>query len=200
MINHIKKSLELGAAVEKQITTDDPQHLESVKDDLKEKMGAPVGLHTAGVPLIFSALFALLSFAIPQLSIWDTIFGWMEWPQHAVFIGIIITGLVYCLLVFPSLTLVSRGCLPALKFYLVLLLFTAVLAVLYLLCTIIMLLSGIESHMGFLIGAIIGFVFILASVKCLNSAMLVKTMAFYLHNRVWRRQLKIHHRQLTKRK
>lgn len=146
MINHIKKSLELGAAVEKQITTDDPQQLESVKDDLKEKMGAPVGLHTAGVPLIFSALFALLSFAIPQLSIWDTIFGWMKWPQHAVFIGIIITGLAYCLLVFPSLTFVSRGCLPALKFYLVLLLFTAVLAVLYLLYTIIMLLSGIENH------------------------------------------------------
>ncbi|AGB82563.1 hypothetical protein D781_2295 [Serratia sp. FGI94] len=198
MINPLKKSLELGASIEKQIGTDDPQRLESIKDDLKDQMGAPVGLHTAGVPLIFSALFALLSFVMPQLTVWIAVFNWMAWPQHAVFIGIIITGLVYCLLMFPSMTLISKGSVSALKVYLLLMLLTAVVAVLYLLYTIITLLFAAEYPMGYPIGAFIGLVFILASFICLNSAMFVKTMTFYLHNRVWRRQLKL--RQLPKRK
>lgn len=96
------------------------------------------------------------------------------------------------------MTLISKGSVSALKVYLLLMLLTAVVAVLYLLYTIITLLFAAEYPMGYPIGAFIGLVFILASFICLNSAMFVKTMAFYLHNRVWRRQLKL--QQLPKRK
>ena len=56
------------------------------------------------------------------------IFQWFSWPAHAVFAGIIPTGLLYCLLIFPSMTLFSRGFLAALKFYLGLIFLTAALA------------------------------------------------------------------------
>lgn len=200
MADYIKKSIKLGFDIEKKLKSDPPQDFETIKDYLKEKMGAPVGLHTRGIPLIFSTLFALLSFSIPQLSIWDMVFRWMSWPQYTVFTGIIAAGLVYCLLIFPSMTLVARGNLAALKFYLLLILFTAILATLYLLYTVIALTLGIENHTGFLIGAIMACIFILISYRFLNSRAWVKTMAFYLHNRVWRLQLKHHNQTLVKRK
>ncbi len=97
VMKYINDSLKLGTIVEQRIKEQDPKQLESAKMYLMERMGTPVGLHTAGVPFILSALLSVFS-------------------------------------------------------------------------------AG--------------------SIKLVNSAMFVKTSAFYLHNRIWRWQLK-HHVQNT---
>ncbi|WEF30278.1 hypothetical protein PYR66_11565 [Klebsiella aerogenes] len=192
-MKYINDSLKLATIVEQKIKAQDPKQLESVKMYLMERMGTPVGLHTAGVPFILSALLSLISFSMPQLSLWGAIFQWLSWPEHAVFAGIIPTGFLYCLLIFPSMTLFSRGYMAALKFYLALIFATAALAACNLLYALIAVLT-FDGHAGLLISAFIGVLFSTGSIKLINSAMFVKTSAFYLHNRVWRWQLK-HHTQ-----
>lgn len=132
--------------------------------DLMERMGTSVGLHTAGVPFISSALLSVVSFAMPQLTLWGAIFQWFSWPAHAVFAGIIPTGLLYCLLIFPSMTLFSRGFLAALKFYLVLIFLTAALAAgnLIYAFTLVFIFS---EHTGLLIGALVGVLFSAGSIS-----------------------------------
>lgn len=191
VMKYINDSLKLGTIVEQRIKERDPKQLESAKMDLMERMGTAVGLRTAGVPFISSALLSVVSFAMPQLTLWGTIFQWFSWPAHAVFAGIIPTGLLYCLLIFPSMTLFSRGFLAALKFYLILIFLTAALAAgnLIYAFTLVFIFS---EHTGLLIGALVGVLFSAGSIKLVNSAMFVKTSAFYLHNRIWRWQLKQH--------
>ncbi|EPH2693579.1 hypothetical protein WJG45_000830 [Klebsiella aerogenes] len=188
-MKYINDSLKLGTIVEQRIKERDPKQLESAKMDLMERMGTSVGLHTAGVPFISSALLSVVSFAMPQLTLWEAIFQWFSWPAHAVFAGIIPTGLLYCLLIFPSMTLFSRGFLAALKFYLVLIFLTAALAAGNLIYAFIsvFILGG---HAGLLISAFLGVLLSSGSIKLVNSAVFVKTSAFYLHNRIWRWQFK----------
>ncbi len=54
--------------------------------DLMERMGTSVGLHTAGVPFISSALLSVVSFAMPQLTLWGPSFNGFSRPAHAVFL------------------------------------------------------------------------------------------------------------------
>ena len=46
---------------------------------------------------------------------------------------------------------------------------------------------------GELLGAILGVFFIAIGIKCLNTVMFTKTIAFYLLNRVSRQQIKLKH-------
>ncbi|VDZ66739.1 Uncharacterised protein [Klebsiella aerogenes] len=89
VMKYINDSLKLGTIVEQRIKERDLKQLESAKMDLMERMGTSVGLHTAGVPFISSALLSVVSFAMPQLTLWGAIFQWFSWPAHAVFAGII---------------------------------------------------------------------------------------------------------------
>ncbi len=70
VMKYINDSLKLGTIVEQRIKERDPKQLESAKMDLMERMGTSVGLHTAGVPFISSALLSVVSFAMPQLTLW----------------------------------------------------------------------------------------------------------------------------------
>ncbi len=65
VMKYINDSLKLGTIVEQRIKERDPKQLESAKMDLMERMGTSVGLHTAGVPFISSALLSVVSFAMP---------------------------------------------------------------------------------------------------------------------------------------
>lgn len=169
VMKYINDSLKLGTIVEQRIKERDPKQLESAKMDLMERMGTSVGLHTAGVPFISSALLSVVSFAMPQLTLWGTIFQWFSWPAHAVFAGIIPTGLLYCLLIFLTAALAAGNLIYAF--------------------TLVFICGG---HAGLLISALVGVLFSAGSIKLVNSAMFVKTSAFYLHNRIWRWQLKHH--------
>lgn len=175
-MKYINDSLKLGTIVEQRIKEQDPKQLESAKMYLMERMGTPVGLHTAGVPFILSALLSVISFAMPQLTLWGAIFQWFS-ARACCFAGIIPTGLLYCLLIFPSMTLFSRGFLAALKFYLGLIFLTAALAAGNLIYAFISVFI-FGGHAGLLISALVGVLFSAGSIKLINSAMFVKPQHF----------------------
>ncbi|MGG7884647.1 hypothetical protein PGN50_02530 [Klebsiella aerogenes] len=67
-MKYINDSLKLGTIVEQRIKERDLKQLESAKMDLMERMGTSVGLHTAGVPFISSALLSVVSLrTVPHL-------------------------------------------------------------------------------------------------------------------------------------
>jgi len=190
-MKYIKKSIALATVIEKKLKTNDPQKIERIKDFLKGRMGAPIGIHTTGAPIIFSTVLSLLSFSIPLLSIWKAIFHWFNLPDYAVFAGIIPTALIYCMLIFPAMTLISRGYLQAIKFYIFLIYMTTALAVANFIYNVVLSFLDVTYNTGFLIGAVIGLICIIGSIKCLNTNIFTKTTAYYLHNRAWRKQIKI---------
>lgn len=63
MMKYIKNSLTLSALVNSKMATDDLHQLETLKEELKDQFGVPVGVHMTGIPLAVSTLLAI--FATP---------------------------------------------------------------------------------------------------------------------------------------
>ncbi|WP_432372452.1 hypothetical protein ACRPHP_19230 [Pantoea allii] len=191
MLIQLKKNLELSKSTTKRMVTNDLDELEHIKDDMKELMEKPIGFHTMGLPLVVSFILTLLSFAMPQALIWEAVFSFMGWPDYALLGGIILTGLPYCLIMFPSLSLIARGNYTALKVYISLMYFTSAVALLYFGHSLWALMFGENTSTLTFLSSCLGVIFMLIAFKCINSLMFYKSNAFYLHNRIWRKQLEI---------
>ncbi|WP_237766772.1 hypothetical protein [Enterobacter hormaechei] len=59
MMKYIKDSLALSALVKSKMATDDLNQLETLKEQLKDRFGVPVGVHMTGIPLAVSTLLAI---------------------------------------------------------------------------------------------------------------------------------------------
>ncbi|MGG6134607.1 hypothetical protein ACQV2E_01860 [Pantoea allii] len=190
MLNHLKISLYLSKKVTAKIIQANGEQLESIKDEMTDEMEVPIGWHTMGLPLIASVMLTLISFSIPQLSLWLFVYDLMGWQKHTVFIGIVATAAIYSITLFPTMMMVSRGAYLALKLYLSLMLFTLLLASLFLLFAIVSLMSGNNPYSLSFSGALLSVGLSLIALKCLDSQMFYKSCAFFLHNRAWRKQIK----------
>ena len=81
-MKYINKIIKLSEKTNKKIEVSGVDELEKIKDDMKEKMGMPIGLHTFGAPLIISMVLTVISFSLPQFSFWLFIYDLMGWEQH----------------------------------------------------------------------------------------------------------------------
>ncbi|HDS1153727.1 TPA: hypothetical protein QDZ66_004559 [Pluralibacter gergoviae] len=184
----LKKIFSMGTICEQRLKERDAEKIAALKMYLMERMGAPAGLHTAGIPLILSGFLSLFSFVIPQIPFWTHAFSWLNLPPQAIFAGIIPTGIIYCALLFSSMSFCARGYAVAFKFYLVMILLTACMAACNLIYAVFTaLFSG--ANTALVISAVAAVIFSAGSYKLINSQMFLQTSAFYLHNRVWRWQL-----------
>lgn len=191
MIKHIRQSLTLSADVDKNIRTMDLQQLESLSLQMMDHMGPPMGGHTFSLPMVGAVMFSLFCFVMPQLTIWEVIFRLQGWPDYAILAAVFPTGIVYSAFICISGFLAARGLLSGLKFFLGVISFTAIIAVAFFLFALLTWISGSGGENNVLIEATLGIVFMALSIKCLNSRMGTRTIAFYLLNRVLRKQAAI---------
>jgi len=189
MLNHLKSSLALSKKVTVQIIQANDEQLESIKDEMTDEMDVPIGWHTMGLPLIASVMLTLISFSLPQISLWHGISNWMNWSEHAFLTGTIITNFIYCIIINPLMILIARGQYWALKSYVYLTFSTTVLVVLFFIYTTFGTLLGAEIKTTHLVASIIGTILIALSLRCLNSMIFYRMIAYYLHNRAWRKQI-----------
>lgn len=189
MLNHLKSSLALSKKVTVQIIQANDEQLESIKEDMTDEMDVPIGWHTMGLPLIASVMLTLISFSLPQISLWHGISNWMNWSEHAFLTGTIITDFIYCIIINPLMILIARGHYWALKSYVYLAFSTTVLVVLFFIYTTFGMLLGAEIKTTHLVASIIGTILIALSLRCLNSMIFYRMIAYYLHNRAWRKQI-----------
>ncbi|MDJ0035082.1 hypothetical protein QM637_04415 [Pantoea allii] len=189
MLNHLKSSLALSKKVTVQIIQANDEQLESIKEDMTDEMDVPIGWHTMGLPLIASVMLTLISFSLPQISLWHGISNWMNWSEHAFLTGTIITDFIYCIIINPLMILIARGHYWALKSYVYLAFSTTVLVVLFFIYTTFGTLLGAEIKTTHLVASIIGTILIALSLRCLNSMIFYRMIAYYLHNRAWRKQI-----------
>jgi hypothetical protein len=190
MIKYIKQGLALSTITDKKIRTNDVDELESLKERLMDRFVSPIGWHTSGIPIILSFVCALISFALMQAPIWIALFRWTGLPEQTVFIGIFPTLALFCVLAVTAMMAISRGFLFGLKLFLMLIALTAVGSVTIFIVSVISSVSAAEGSLGRLVGAAIGLIFIIFSIQFLNSQIFVRSIAYALHNRVWRKQLK----------
>lgn len=191
MIKYIKQGLALSTITDKKIRTDDFAELESLKERLMDRFESPIGWHTSGMPIILSFVCALISFALIQAPLWIAIFQWFDLPRQTVFMGIFPALALFCVLAVSAMMAISRGFLFGLKLFLLLIALTAVGSAAIFIVSSISSVSAAEGSLGRLIGAGLGLIFIIFSGQCLNSRIFVRSIAYALHNRVWRKQLKI---------
>lgn len=189
MLNHLKSSLALSKKVTVQIIQANDEQLESIKDEMTDEMDVPIGWHTMGLPLIASVMLTLISFSLPQISLWHGISNWMNWSEHAFLTGTIITNFIYCIIINPLMILIARGQYWALKSYVYLTFSTTVLVVLFFIYTTFGTLLGAEIKTTHLVASIIGTILIALSLRCLNSMIFYRMIAYCLHNRAWRKQI-----------
>jgi hypothetical protein len=193
MLKYIRKALALSAITNRKIKTNDYNQLESLKDRLMDRFGSPVGWHTVGIPMVFSMLCALISCAMQQAPLWLAIFNWLGFSEKHIFIGILPSLAIFCIAIIVSMLAAFRGYESGLKLFLFIIFLTFAASVIVLLATLV---SVDGNYRAKLIGAIIGFLSIVLSLSCLNTRMFVRSICYALHNRVWRKQLKIQTRSI----
>ncbi|PWC13792.1 hypothetical protein [Brenneria corticis] len=170
-----------------------------LKDRLMAEMGMPIGMHTIGVPLIFSVLFMILSFSIPQLSLWSAILAWLSLPPYTLFAYIVPVALVFAGANSVIVFMIARGSMSAVKAHIF-------LAQVTLLCSIIYLIKSLADYFNdepssgmYLLSALLGMAFISISFCCINSKAFFSMLSYMLHNRAWRKLLKLNQHVISSR-
>ncbi|WP_246874770.1 hypothetical protein [Pantoea ananatis] len=191
MFRQLNKTLQLSFITDMKINKSDNEKLEEIKEAMMNEMDTPIGWHTMGIPLIISAILIVVSFSLPQISIWHGISKWMDWSKNAFFIGAMITELVGCIIIIPLMAVVGKGQYLALKSYVYIAFSTATLAISFLIYTILGTLLGADIKTTHLIVSIIGVILIILSFMCINSLVFYRMIAYCLHNRAWRKQIEM---------
>ena len=197
MINYIKKSLALSTVITGEMATDDCQRLESLKDRLKDQHGVPVGVHMTGIPLAISTLLSIFCYAMLQVSVWMLLFRLIGLPEFQVMMGVFLGAVVYCMVVMCTMFLTARGSLTGFKLHLSVITLTGLMSIVYFIWTWISLLfSSVENYTP-QITSLLGLGFFCLNIVWMNTSVFYRSIALTLHNRVWRKQLKIENRNMT---
>ena len=91
----LKKIFSMGTICEQLLKERDAEKIAALKMYLMERMGAPAGLHTAGIPLILSGFLSLFSFVIPQIPFWIHAFSWLNLPPQAMLVISAVAAVIF---------------------------------------------------------------------------------------------------------
>lgn len=191
MIKYIKKSLALSAVITHQMETDDLQRLNSLKDHLKGQLGVPAGPHMTGIPLAISSLLSIFCYAMQQVSGWMLLFRLLGLPEFKVMVGVFLSAVVYCMVVMSTMFLTARGSLAGYKVHLSVITLTGLMSLVYFIWTWSSLLFGSVDNYTPQITSFLGLGFFCLNVMWMNTSIFYRSIALTLHNRVWRKKLKI---------
>ena len=195
MIKYIKKSLALSTLITRQMATDDLHRLESLKDRLKGQFGVPVGVHMTGIPLAISTLLTIFCYAMLQVSVWMLLFRLLGLPEFKVMMGVFLAAVVYCMVVMSTMFLTARGSLTGYKLHISVITLTGLMSIVYFIWTWVSLVfSSVENYTP-QITSLLGLGFFGLNIVWMNTSIFYRSIALTLHNRVWRKQLKIEQKQ-----
>ncbi|MBG0521743.1 hypothetical protein [Enterobacter cloacae] len=197
MMKYIKNSLALSAVVKSKMATVDLHQLEPLKEELKAQFGVPVGVHMTGIPLALSTLLAIFCYAMLQVSLWLLLFRWLELPEFKVMMGVFSAASVYCLAVMSTMFMTTRGSLSGYKLHIFVITLTGLMSIVYFLSTWILLLFGPVDNYTPQITSLLGLGFFCLNIMWMNTSIFYRSIALTLHNRVWRKQLKIEAKQMS---
>ncbi|ELP5046151.1 hypothetical protein ACEV6G_09425 [Enterobacter ludwigii] len=198
MIKYIKKSLALSTVITSQMATDDLQRLESLKDGLKDQFGVPVGVHMTGIPLAISMLLAIFCYAMLQVSVWILLFRLLGLPEFKVMMGVFLAVVAYCMIAMSTMFLTARGSLAGFKAHISVITLTGLMSIVYFIWTWSSLLFGSVENYTPQITSFLGLGFFCMNVVWMNTSLFYRSIALTLHNRIWRKQLKIETRQMSR--
>lgn len=191
MMKYLNKSLALSTVITRKMVTDDPQRLELLKDRLKNRFGLPVGIHMTGIPLGISMILSIFCYAMPQVSVWMLLFRWLGIPEYKVLMGVFFAAAVYCVVIMTTMLLTARGSLAGYKLYLSVVIVTGLVAIACFISSWFSFLFGSVDNYTPQITSILGLIFFCLNIRWINSSVFYRSIALMLHNRVWRKQLKI---------
>ena len=197
MMKTLKKSLALSTIMTKKMATDDPQQLALLKERLKSQFSVPTGMHMTGIPLAISMILAIFCYAMPQVSVWMLLFRWLDIPEYKVLMGVFFAAVVYCVVIMTTMLLTARGSLTGFKLHLAIITLTGMLTIAYFISAWFSFLFGSVDNCTPQVTSVLGLVFFFTNIRWMNSSVFYRTIALTLHNRVWRRQLKMAARQMT---
>lgn len=187
MFNQLSRRLHHCNEVAGNITKATPGQLQQLKTQLAQQMGKPAGLHTMGIPAAVSILGTIVSFAIPQLWLGYGVLALLGQPADAVFVWVVFVALILAGTNGVTMFMMGKGNMGAVRLHLALVIISIALTIAYLLTA----LSGTELPGVSVTAALIGVVMILLSISCILSTAFYQMLLFTLHNRAWRRLLRL---------
>lgn len=161
--------------------------LENLTARIADEMGKSFGLHTMGLPAATSVLAMVLSFTLPQYSIWSVILNFFSLPSHTILAWIFVTGILFSGMSAITVFLIGKGRMFALKVHLMMVGMTLLLAMTYLTGT---LRATFDSTWGpgyGLTSAVVSLAFIILSILCIRSNSFYLMLLYSLHNRALRK-------------
>jgi len=134
---------------------------------------------------------------MPQVSVWMLLFRWLNLPEYKVLMGVFFAAVVYCVVIMSAMLLTARGSLIGYKLYLAIIALTGMIAVVYFIYAWSLFVLGSIDNYTPQITSVLGLGFLCLNVMWMNSSIFYRSIVLALHNRIWRKQLKIDTRHIA---
>lgn len=111
--------------------------------------------------------------------------------------GVFLAAVVYCMVVMSTMFLTARGSFTGYKLHISVITLSGLMSLVYFIWTWIALLFGSVENYTPQITSLLGLGFFCLNIVWMNTSVFYRSIALTLHNRVWRKQLKIENRQMA---
>ena len=132
-----------------------------------------------------------------QVSVWMWLFRLLGLPEFKVMMGVFLAAVAYCMIVMTTMFLAARGSLTGYKLHISVITLTGLMNIVYFIWTWNSLLFGSVENYTPQITSFLGLVFFCLNIAWMNTSVFYRSIALTLHNRVWRKQLKIEAKQMA---
>lgn len=102
-----------------------------------------------------------------------------------------------CLAVMSTMFMTTRGSLSGYKLHIIVITLTGLMSIVYFLSAWISLLFGPVDYYTPQVTSLLGLGFFCLNIMWMNTSIFYRSIALTLHNRVWRKQLKIEAKQMS---
>ncbi|MGD8107046.1 hypothetical protein ACQE32_10405 [Pantoea sp. FN0302] len=161
--------------------------LPALQEKINAEMKDSVGMFNFAFPLVLSAFFMIMSFAIVQFSLWQAVTQWLLLPPAMTMVFLVIGSLVCSVLYIMPIFIMSKGFMAGAKLHLILAYATLFSAVIYFLSMAIGWIASAFTTWGGIISASLVLIFIGLSLFIIRTERFYSSLLFTLYCRTLRK-------------
>lgn len=170
-------------ALELEIKKTPIDKLPALQEKINAEIKNSVGMFNFAFPLVFSAFFMIMSFAMVQFSLWQAVTQWLALPSTMTMAFLVISSLVCSVIYIMPIFIMSKGFIAGVKLHLILAYATLFGAVIYFLSMAIRWIASAFTAWGGIISALLALIFIGLSLFIIRTERFYSSLLFALYCR-----------------
>ncbi|MGD8206084.1 hypothetical protein [Pantoea sp. FN0305] len=174
-------------AIEHEIKSASVNKFSALQEKINAEMKDSVGMFNFAFPLVLSAFFMIMSFAIVQFSLWQAVTQWLLLPPAMTMVFLVIGSLICGILYVMPVFIMSKGFMAGARLHLILAYLTLLSAIIYFLSMVIEWIASAFTAWGGIISASLALIFIGLSLFIIRTERFYSSLLFTLYCRTLRK-------------